>query len=236
MTDLARSTVIGSVGLLAKIFLRLCTSLEVRNLSQLVEAASHRSAGRSLITVSNHTSTLDDPVLWGILPCSILFDANRMRWSLGAEELLFTTRFTRWFFRLGKVLATRRGDGIYQPSVNKALELLEAGDWIHVFPEGKVIQDSSQLKTRLKWGVGRLIMESKTPPLILPIVHQGLEQIKPIDKWVRPFRPLLVKIGDVVDTGPLREKLYQSDLPPDEQRSQATAFVAAQMAKLYHQS
>lgn len=228
--------IIGGVGLACKVFLRLCTRTQVHHLSTLLHAIGERPAGTPLITVSNHTSTLDDPLLWGILPTRILFDAARMRWALGAEELLFTNGLFNWFFGGGKVLAIRRGDGLMQPNVSRAVKLLDEGHWVHVFPEGRVIPDSSQLKTRLRWGISRLILEPERSPLLLPIVHQGMEGIKPLDT---PFwkiglnRELRIKIGPLIDTDPLRRRLSESHLTLPERRSQATTFVASQLAALY---
>lgn len=233
----AMSTVIiGGVGLACKAFLRLCTRTEIQNLPTLLRAISERPPGTPLLTVSNHTSTLDDPLLWGILPTRILFNAGRMRWALGAEELLFTNGLLSWFFGGGKVLAIRRGDGLMQPNVGRAVQLLDRGDWVHVFPEGRVVPDSTRLKTRLRWGVSRLILEPAQAPLLLPIVHQGMEGVKPLDTppWrIGLGRKLQIKIGPLIDTEPLRRRLAESHLTLPEQRSQATTFVASQLAALY---
>lgn len=41
--------------------------------------------------VSNHRSTLDDPCLWGVLPTKTLFSIDKMRWTLGAADICYTT-------------------------------------------------------------------------------------------------------------------------------------------------
>lgn len=236
LSPLVSNLIIGGVGLACKAFLRLCTHTEVHHLSTLLHAIRERPPGTPLITVSNHTSTLDDPLLWGVLPTRILFDAARMRWALGAEELLFTNGLFSWFFGGGRVLAIRRGDGLMQPNVSRAVQLLNEGNWVHIFPEGRVIPDSSQLRTRLRWGVSRLILEPERAPLLLPIVHEGMERVKPLDT---PFwriclnQRLRINIGPLIDTDPLRKRLIESHLTISERRSQATTFVASQLAALY---
>jgi monolysocardiolipin acyltransferase len=35
---------------------------------------------------------------------------------------------------------------------------------------------------RFKWGVGRLILDCKQPPLVLPFYHSGMVDIKPADR------------------------------------------------------
>lgn len=236
MRELVSDLVMGSVGLCAKVYLRLCTQLEIRNGRTLIEAISNRVPGTPLITVANHTSTLDDPLLFGILPLALLFRSRCMRWSLGAEEILFTNRLFSAFFAFGRVLPTRRGEGLLQPSMQEALRLLGRGEWIHVFPEGRVVPDSAALRTRLKWGVGRLILESPRAPLLLPIVHQGLEQIKPLGRSLprfHPPQPLTIHIGEPIDTTALRHRLAAATSDARTQRISATAFVAEQMSQLY---
>lgn len=42
--------------------------------------------------VSNHTSVVDDPVMWGVLPWRYLMDREGNRWSLGSHDICFTGR------------------------------------------------------------------------------------------------------------------------------------------------
>jgi len=70
-----------------------------------------------------------------------------------------------------------RGIGVYQDAINLCIEKAALGHWIHVFPEGKVNMDKEEL--RLKWGVGRIIYESPKIPIILPMWHEGMDDLLP---------------------------------------------------------
>lgn len=222
-----------SVGLLAKAFLHLLTKVRVQNLPVLLHAIHKRPPGVPLITVSNHTSTLDDPLMFGILPTTTLLDTQAMRWSLGAKDVIFLNPLYSAFFSAGKVLPVVRGAGIHQPAMDAAVDLLGRGDWVHVFPEGRITQDSSALRTRLKWGISRLLLEPARPPILLPIIHRGFEKIKPLDRCIRPFQYLDILVGDPVDSACLRSLHKDGPLDAKVQRMQVVDFVTGHMRKQY---
>ncbi len=116
-----RNVVMGIVGEMSKLFLAVATQLEVRGLDRLITAIEERPKGVPLLTVSNHTSTVDDPLIFGVLPTRILFNSEKMRWALGAAEITHRNALYRWFFSAGQVLPIRRGEGVLQPSMNDAL-------------------------------------------------------------------------------------------------------------------
>jgi monolysocardiolipin acyltransferase len=155
-----------------------------------------------LISVSNHISTIDDPVMWGGLltnkMISELIDRDRMRYVLAAKEIVFSNPIYSWFFSAGQAIPIERGKGVYQPGMDDSLGIVNKGGWLHFFPEGRVVQNfNSQQIGRLKWGVGRLIMEAKVPPLILPIFLKGFDAMKPLDRLPRPFKKVEVVVGEV---------------------------------------
>ncbi|KAI8813486.1 acyltransferase-domain-containing protein [Cladochytrium replicatum] len=179
---ISSSLVIPPISALGKTFLNHLTNTKVYNIATLENLILNRGE-RPLISYCNHASTVDDPALFGLLPWKILLDVRGMRWSLGASEICFTNDVFSAFFKAGKVLATTRGKGIHQGSMEKALEKLNNNEWVHVFPEAKIVQEPGLDKFR--WGIARLIMESKTPPLVLPFWHRGMDKVMPENRLLK---------------------------------------------------
>ncbi|KAF1942868.1 hypothetical protein EJ02DRAFT_453964 [Clathrospora elynae] len=79
---------------------------------------------------------MDDPILWGTLPLSYLFNPDSMRWGLGSYDLCFTNKGISTFFTLGQVLPTHRSahspfGGLFQPTVTQAIRLLSRRPFTH---------------------------------------------------------------------------------------------------------
>lgn len=180
---------VATIGLTCKAVLKLgLCSMTVNGLPILLDAleSDERAQGRGVVTVSNHISTLDDPLTWGIMPVRTYLRSRLTRWSLGASDIMFTNPVFSTFFRHGQVLETFRGKGVYQPAVDAAIEKLGKGDWIHLFGEGKICQPETYAHTggiaqlqRFKWGVSRILLETPCPPTIIPMWLTGFERLMP---------------------------------------------------------
>lgn len=136
----------------------------------------------------------------------------------GAPISLFSS-----FFRAGQVLPTDRGRGVFQPSLDRSVDLLERGGWVHIFPEGYVNMSRQARVRRFKWGIARMLLEagSRSPaavaprakaqveqqqlrPLIIPIWISGLDAMMPeprgIPRWLpRPGANVTITIGAPVN-------------------------------------
>lgn len=161
MGGIPRKMVIGAVGSLSKAWVSFLNSTTVHNADTLLHLVRSRPNGLPLITVSNHMSTLDDPLLWGFKGFPSC-DANLSRWVLAAEDICFKSSPLSYFFRLGKCeflclfwlssecscicvggfvsdlvicagkcIPITRGGGIYQEHMNEALERLSEGAWVN---------------------------------------------------------------------------------------------------------
>lgn len=65
-----------------------------------------------------------------------VLNGKRLRWVLVADEICFTSKPLALFFSLGKAIPVIRGEGIYQKPMDYALDKIDRGAWVHIFPEG----------------------------------------------------------------------------------------------------
>ncbi|KAF9452156.1 acyltransferase-domain-containing protein [Macrolepiota fuliginosa MF-IS2] len=228
MSRLLSAATVTFVGLSSKALLNSAFCSVTVNGLHILRAAlesSARNNNQGVITVANHISTLDDPVTWGVLPAHYYLRERTTRWALGASDIMFTNPLFSTFFRLGQTLETFRGKGIHQHAVDFAIEQLNGGGWVHLYGEGKVNQPDTYTQDangfarlpRFKWGVGRMVMESKTPPVIIPMWLTGFEQLMPEGRafpykyFPRPGAELTVTFGNPISTKTIRQGLQGWD-------------------------
>ncbi|KAI2639663.1 acyltransferase [Hypomontagnella submonticulosa] len=129
------SATMGLTAALFRGFLYGLNSVEVTGLDNFLDILDKRKdiekRQRGLITVSNHVSVLDDPLIWGVLPLKYGFNPSNHRWGLGAHDICFKNKFLQSFFASGQVLPTHRlqyspHGGLFQPTIPQAIRLLSS--------------------------------------------------------------------------------------------------------------
>ena len=142
-----------------------------------------------LIIAANHLSFIDPPLLSASIPRGIIFMAKQelFRSSLGAV-----------FVRAYGAFPVRRG-GLDREAMRQALEALQKGQALGMFPEGKR-SPANQLQP-IQPGVSYLAARSGAS--ILPVGISGSEQVKGMSFILhrphitvtigRPFSPLCVR-------------------------------------------
>lgn len=223
---------------ISKLWSECTNTLTVHNKKTLYKAIAGRPPNKSLVTVANHHSCIDDPIIWCVLKWRYLVRKNVevMRWTLAASDVCFTKEWHSRGFSLGRVVPIVRGAGVYQRSMDFMLDKLNHGDWVHTFPEGKINAEKEFI--RLKWGVGRLIADCVHTPLVLPIWHVGIDDILPNSK---PYIPRTGKnvtmlVGNPMDFSDMLQNLRDSKSSPKEIRKRITDAIQDELRELQHQA
>ncbi|RCV28912.1 hypothetical protein SETIT_5G440500v2 [Setaria italica] len=189
------------IGNACYVFMHGLNSVQIYGAEKLHQALQERPKGKPLLTVSNHVAAMDDPfVIASLLPPSIMLEAQKLRWTLCATDRCFTNPVLSTFFRSVKVLPVSRGDGIYQKGMDMALSKLNSGGWVHIFPEGSRSRDGGKTIAPAKRGVGRLVMDTDSLPVVIPFVHTGMQDIMPVGKRIpRAGKRVIVVVGDPIN-------------------------------------
>merc|ERR1712130_71690 len=182
--------------LLARMFL-FCNNVVVEGngVARFRSYLLERGDDVGLLTVSNHQSTLDDPFVL----CSLTPFLSEKRWDMCAEKVCHKNVFSNCIVGMGNVVPVLRGAGIEQNGVDTLIHKLNNGKWVHIFPEGRIWQKnahsvnmgysspSGQRRATcgrnlgpLKWGVGKIIAETKVPLIVLPFFHTGMDEAMPL--------------------------------------------------------
>lgn len=224
------AVVVPWVATVSKIWLNWVNKTYIQNYEVFLRTLDehHKHPDYPLITISNHESCLDDPGLWGALfPWRWIFNSDRHRWSAAAHDICFTQPLHSLFFSMGKTFPIIRGLGIHQMAVDFAVDLLRDNRFLHVFPQGKVVEDMTQYTPgkqltpgdvslrdcdfhkgyELRWGLAHIILEyfSTNPDssiLVLPFYHTGMGQVLPS---TRPYIPRPLKTVTITfrEDGPI---------------------------------
>ncbi|XP_057322941.1 tafazzin [Microplitis mediator] len=230
--NFASTLTFAAVGIVSKIIINWLNKTTVYNGHILTNALDKRPRNVPLITVSNHHSCFDDPGIWATLDFRHVLKRRTMRWSLAAHDICFTNSWHSYFFMLGKCIPIVRGDGVYQEAINFCIEKLGCGDWIHVFPEGKVNMIKEHI--RLKWGIGRLILESPITPIVVPIYHVGMDDVLPNEPpYIIKFnKKVTISYGEPIDFSELLAELRASNADEVQARKVITDRIDAEILRL----
>ncbi|KAF0718853.1 Aste57867_1451 [Aphanomyces stellatus] len=185
----ARALLFYPTTLVAKVYLGKLNHFTSRNEETLEKWVLSRPDHRALITVTNHSSTVDDPAVLATMLSWTCAQPHLSRWSICSQEYCYAKGplLSTVFFG-SKTLPIKRGAGINHPFLQDLFQKVQDGDWVHVFPEGKIVQggalggrDGPTATTigRLKWGVGKLIARADVTPVVLPIYHLGMDHVMP---------------------------------------------------------
>ena len=175
-------------------------------------------SGSALIAV-NHISYLDP------LAMAYAVDkANRVPRFLAKGEL-FDDKRIAWILKGAKQVEVRRGTADAPMALDFALESLDKGELIVVFPEGTITTDPDLHPMGAKTGIARLALLSRVP--VIPAALWGTHNIWPkgFDKqWWPPKQDIMVRLGPPME-------ISGDAHSPDSWRD-AGAKVMAEISKL----
>jgi 1-acyl-sn-glycerol-3-phosphate acyltransferase len=144
-----------------------------------VRGQEHVPASGRLIVTANHDSMLDPFILAAVIPRPI-------RW-LGKSELWKVPGLRWWLGTLEAIPVQRGGSDI--AAISSAIEALEAGEAVGIFPEGGVKREGLWLR-----GAARMALATGAP--LLPV--RLLDTRKAFGRRSIAFPPLAALIGEPI--------------------------------------
>ena len=215
----SRMATLGVVAGFSKFVVSVMNTATTSGYDVLLHHMTHRVRPTGLVTVSNHSSTFDDPgVLSFLIPWTYFATEpshGGIRWTMCTSEICAASPAVHAFFTAGKTVPINRGGGLHQATLVTMAHRIAKGDWVHIFPEGKVNPDAKELG-RLKWGLGKILCDvdadGAPPPVVIPFWHSGMDQVKKYGRWgFSAFNKVHVTVGEPIDFTDLTARCKKCD-------------------------
>ncbi len=152
-----------------------------------VEGSRHVPSRGPAVLAANHQSFCDSFFLPLVL---------RRRVTYVAKAEYFDSWKTAWFFRAsGQIPMRREGGAASQRALDTAIDVLNAGQLLAIYPEGTRPADFRLHRGHT--GAARLSLHCGVP--IIPVGIVGTREIQPPgSNLMRPFRPVTIRFGPPV--------------------------------------
>lgn len=155
--------------------------------------ADQLSVDSGIVVATNHLSWLDPIVI-----SHVLWDNDRPPRFL-AKDALFRTPGIGWVMRSAKQIPVTRGTRDAADSVEAAVDAVQRGECVVVYPEGTITKDPDLWPMAAKSGAARIAMTAGVP--VIPMAHWGAQEVmRPYRKELRllPRKMMRVRIGPPV--------------------------------------
>lgn len=152
-----------------------------------VEGADNIPTGGPVIMAPNHLSFIDSPFMMATVPRRLL--------AIGKGEYMDDWH-TRWFPAYGMVPIDRSGGSASANTLNTAVQLINAGEALLIYPEGTRTRDGALRRGRT--GAVRMALSAGCP--IVPVGIVGTDIIQPVDQFMPNLRkPATMRFGKPLD-------------------------------------
>jgi 1-acyl-sn-glycerol-3-phosphate acyltransferase len=152
--------------------------------------------GGAILAV-NHIAYLDPLVM------AYVVDRARRRPRYLAKSELFNDKRIGWILKGAKQIPVQRGTRDAPMALDQAIEALDRGEIVVIFPEGTITTDPDLNPMAAKTGAARLALASKAP--LIPAAVWGTQNVWPkgfAKHWWPPGQDVLVRVdGPLPVTG-----------------------------------
>jgi 1-acyl-sn-glycerol-3-phosphate acyltransferase len=171
------------------------------------EGLDNIPAEGGVLLVANHVSHLD-PIFSGL----VVDKARRVPRFL-AKHSLWKVPLLGAALRGSEQIPVYRNSTDAQQSLRAAVEALDRGRAVIIYPEGTITRDPEGWPMQGRTGAARLALSTEVP--VVPLVHWGTREV--LDGYRGRFRPLprkpiTVRCGDPVDLSGFRGRPVDADL------------------------
>lgn len=148
----------------------------------------------AVILASNHLSVIDSIFLPLTLNRHVSFLA-KVEYFRGKGLKGWVMR--RFFIATGMLPMDRSGGKKSEASLQKGIEVLDAGEVLGIYPEGTRSPDGKFYRGRT--GIARMVLEAEQNVTVVPVIMIDTEKVMPIGEKMPRIRKVGIVYGEPID-------------------------------------